>query len=166
MTSDGGIIAWPEIGFQVHIPPGAVPKGKDISLRVRPCLSGPFQLPKNHQLASPVYLITPAFEFVKEVRLSIAHFARLDSNSDCDSMTFVTSSSKPTYDPQAKYVFKALSGGIFKKKEHYGMISLKHFCLTGAAKHANATTDSETQSEAKNGNYIIRPIVKMNPNIE
>ena len=153
VTSDGGTISWQEIGFEMHIPPGAVPEEMTMKLRVRPCLSGPFHLPREHQLASPVYLITPAFEFIKDVRLSIAHFAGLDSSSDCDSMTFITSSSKPKYDPQAKYVFNVLSGGIFKKKEHHGVIYLKHFCLTGAAKQTSATSDAGAQSEARNGNY-------------
>ena len=153
MTSDGGTISWQEIGFEMHIPPGAVPEGTTMKLRVRPCLSGPFHLPREHQLASPVYLITPAFEFIKDVRLSIAHFAGLDTSSDCDSMTFITSSSKPKYDPQAKYVFKVLSGGVFEKKEHHGVIYLKHFCLTGAAKQTSPTSVAETQSEAKKGKY-------------
>ena len=87
MTSDGGTISWKEIGF--NIPPGAVPEGQDFELRVWPCLSGPFVLPDGYQLASPIYLITPSFEFVKDVRLSIAHFAGLDSGSDCSHMTFI-----------------------------------------------------------------------------
>jgi len=154
VTSDGGTILWKNIGIEINIPPGAVPQGKNLELQVQPCLSGPFDLPQGYQLASPIYLITPTFEFLEEVRLSIAHFAGLDSNSDCDSMTFISSSSKPKYDPQAKYGFKVLSGGMFKKKEHHGVIYLKHFCLTGAAKQTSATSDAETKQAAKKGNYI------------
>ena len=153
--SDGGTISWKRIGLEINIPSGAVPQGKNLELQVRPCLSGPFDLPQGYQLASPVYLITPTFEFLKEVRLSIAHFAGLDSKSDCDSMTFISSSSKPSNAAQAKYVFKLLSGGIFRKKEHHGVIYTKHFCLTGTAKQTKTTNDAETQQEARNGNCLM-----------
>ncbi len=143
VTSDGGTISWKTIGVYIDVPPGAVPKGKSLELKVRPCLSGPFFPPKGYQLASPVYLITPAFDFLKKVRLSIAHYAAVDSSSDCEYMTFVSSSSSPKYAPYAKYEFKALSGGLFQKKNHHGVIFLKHFCHTAVA-----------QKEAKNGEYI------------
>ena len=118
-----------------------------------PCLSGPFFPPKGYQLASPVYLITPAFDFLKEVRLSIAHYAAVDSSSDCDSMTFISSSSSPKYAPHAKYEFKTLSGSLFQRKEHHGVIFLKHFCNTAIAQQTSASGDTASQKEAKNGDY-------------
>ena len=154
VTSDGGTISWKEIGFEINIPPGAVPEGQDFELRVRPCLSGPFVLPDGYQLASPIYLITPSFEFVKDVRLSIAHFAGLDSDSDCSHMTFISSSSSPTHTPHAKYKFKVMNGGIFNRKVHHGEVYLKHFCLTGSARKVSVSSDKETQQEAKNGNHM------------
>ena len=118
-----------------------------------PCLSGPFFPPKGYQLVSPVYLITPAFDFLKEVRLSIAHYAAVDSSSDCDSMTFISSSSSPKYAPHAKYEFKTLSGSLFQRKEHHGVIFLKHFCNTAIAQQTSASGDTASQKEAKNGDY-------------
>ena len=121
---------------------------------MRPCLSGPFFPPKGYQLASPVYLITPAFAFLKEVRLSIAHYAAVDSSSDCDSMTFISSPSSPKYTPDARYKFKALSGSLFQRKEHHGVIFLKHFCHTAIARQTSASGDTASQKEAKNCEYI------------
>lgn len=137
----GGTISWEEIGIEIEIPPRAVPKGRNLELSVRPCLSGPFILPNEYQLASPVYLITPAFEFTRKVKLSIAHFAGLDRNKDSDRMTFISASSLPVYAPQAKYEFKVMKGGIFKKKEHHGFICLKHFCLTGCAQPVSGSVN-------------------------
>ncbi len=121
---------------------------------MRPCLSGPFHLPKEYQLASPVFLITPAFDFLKEVRLSIAHYAAVDSSSDLDSMTFISSSSSPRYTPHAKYEFKVLCGGLFQKTKHYGAIFLKHFCHTAVAQRRSESGDTASQQEAKNCEYI------------
>ena len=121
---------------------------------MRPCLSGPFYLPKEYQLASPVFLITPAFDFLKEVRLSIAHYAAVDSSSDCDSMTFISSPSSPRYTPHAKYEFKVLSGGLFQRKQHHGAIFLKHFCNAAVAQQRSESDDTVSQQEAKNCEYI------------
>ena len=149
MTSSGGTILWNEIGIKAEIPAGAVPEGEVLELRVRPCLSGPFILPEGHQLASPVYLIRPAFDFVNAVRLSIAHFVGLDSSSDCDRMTFITSSSSPTHGPQPKYEFKLMKGGIFREREDHGVIYLKHRCLLASAKRTHSSIWKRWKS--KNG---------------
>ena len=68
-----------------------------ITVTVRPCLSGPFELPKDYELASPVYTISPGLEFIRDVKLFMAHFADLQNEDDCKNMTFLTteSSSSP-----------------------------------------------------------------------
>ena len=148
VTVKGGKISWKDIGVEIEIPPGAVPKGKSLELRVRPCLSGPYSLPQGYQLASPVYLITPAFEFVKEVRLSVTHFAHLDDENDCNRMTFISSSSSPVLTPQLHYNFKLMKGGIFKEEENNGVLYLKHFCQAAIAQQESNVT------VAKNGEYV------------
>ena len=153
MTSSGGTISWQEIGIEISIPSGAVPEGEALELRVRPCLSGPFVLPEGHQLASPVYLIRPAFDFANAVRLSVAHFVGLDSSRDCDRMTFITSSSSPTHGPQTKYEFKLMKGGIFRRKEDHGVIYLKHLCLLASAKQTHSSTGEHWAS--KNGKVMF-----------
>ena len=154
VTSEGGHISWLEIGIEISIPAGAVSEGKTLELRVRPCLSGPFVLPARHQLASPVYLVSPEFEFEKEVTLKIDHFAGLDSSTDCKRMTFISSSSTPTHPEASKYSFKVMKGGVFKKKEHHGIIHLKHFCLTGLAQESGDVQPQDTQDQAENSMFL------------
>ena len=68
------ITSWrEEIGVEFDIPPGAVPEGKELELTVWPCSDGPFQLPKDYELASPVFLVSPSFEFSCEIRLTMYH---------------------------------------------------------------------------------------------
>ena len=147
VTSDGGKFCWGAIGVEIEIPRGAVPEGKVVELRVRPCLAGPFDMPRGYQATSPPYLISPAFEFECAVRLSIAHCAHLESSRDYSRMTFVTSSSSPKYSPLPRYKFKVMEGGIFNEREGYGVISLKHFCLTGTAQRTSTSSGSETQHD-------------------
>ena len=148
VTSDGGKFCWDAIGLDIDIPRGAVPEGEVMELRVRPCLAGPFDMPKGYQATSPPYLISPAFEFESEVKLSIAHYAHLESSKDYDRMTFVTSSSFPKYSPLPRYKFKVMEGGIFNERDGYGLISLKHFCLTGTAQKTSAYQNIRLKASA------------------
>ena len=125
-------MTWEDIGIEITVPPGAVPKGAEIVLRVRPCLSGPFVIPKDYDLTSPVYMISQSSEFSDEIQLSMAHFANLQSEEDCEEMTFLTA--RPSSVPgeqYPKYQLKVLqiSGpGVFHIGTNMGTISLKHFC--------------------------------------
>ena len=135
MTSEGQLLYWEDIGITLDIPPGAVPEDKQLNLTVRPCLSGPFILPKGYELASPVYLITPAFDFSRDVKLSIAHFADLQSEADCENMTFVSAPCIPHYTASGpQYRFRAFPGGVFLTEKREASLSLKHFCVFGAAR--------------------------------
>ena len=131
VSSEGASISWKEIGIELHIPPGAIPEGETLELRVRPCLSGPFVPPEGYDLACPVYHISPAFHFLCDVKLSISHFCNLTNEKQCESMAFLSSPSRPMFKRHSpQYKFKVLSKGRFEPSLVYGSVSLSHFCLT------------------------------------
>ena len=134
VTSAGKEIYWPDIGIKIIIPPGAIPKGKPITVSVRPCLSGPFELPEDYELASPVYAISPGLEFNKDVELLMAHFADLQSEDDCKNMTFLTTES--SFLPGDSHLCRLLvqENGVFYKRSREGEISLRHFCKKAIGK--------------------------------
>ena len=128
VDSDGCKLAWPEIGICLHFPPKAVPDGKALHLTIWPCLSGPFVPPEGREFSSPVYLISPAFQF-QDVELSISHFENLRCEEDIASMSFATTLS-PTDIHKSKpvYMFEPLEKGEFKVTSSVGTINLRHFC--------------------------------------
>ena len=134
ISPEGQSLNWEDIGITLHVPPGAVPEDKQLNLTVRPCLCGPFVLPEGYELASPVYLITPAFDFMAEVELSISHFANLETEADSKRMVFVSARSAPRYvKSRPQYKFKVLPNGSFEKGMQQGNIILEHFCNVAAA---------------------------------
>ena len=149
MTSDGALIDWgQEIGIEFDIPAGAVPTGKQLDLCVWPCSAGPFRLPEEYELASPVYLVTPSFEFLCDITLTLYHFCAVESEGDCTDMVFLSSSATPHMEErqEPKYQFRVLSKGRFKPSEPYGSVSLKHFCNTAiGAKKGNCEKSSTTK---------------------
>ena len=82
-------------GLEFDIPPGAVPQGKRLELSVWPCSAGPFQLPEDYELASPVLLVSPNFEFSIDVTITMHHFYNLHTREDCDNMAFLTAPATP-----------------------------------------------------------------------
>ena len=155
VSSDGGEFYMEDIGIKFSIPPDAVPKGKTLDLVVRPCLSGPFILPEEYELASPVYLISPTFDFEKEVKLSIAHFSDLQSMEDCENMVFI--SAAPVYEESISgYKFRALKKGEFSKKNQEGSLSLCHFCLTGITSRKRKRSEKSPGPEKSEGNTATK----------
>ena len=129
VDSDGCTLARPEIGMCLHIPPKAVPDDKALRLTVWPCLSGPFVAPEGHEFSSPVYLMSPAFHFQKDVELSINHFEKLRYDEDIASMSFATTSFSPKiHTSNHVYTFELLGKGEFKVTSSIGTVNLRHFC--------------------------------------
>ena len=142
MTSDGEIILWDEIGVRFDVPPGAIPEHDTLQLTVRPCLSGPFSLPEEYELTSSVYFISPLFDFNKDVQLSLKHYANLECREDCNSMVFISArSSQAQVGSEMAYKFKVLGTGVFHEEEHFGSISLRHFCGLATARRKRRHTD-------------------------
>ena len=127
VTSAGKEISWADIGIKIIIPPGAIPEGKPITVAVRPCLSGPFELPTDYELASPVYAISPGLEFNKDVKLFMAHFANLQNEDDCKNMTFLTTESSSLPGDSHPYRLLVQKNGVFQVGSREGEISLRHF---------------------------------------
>ena len=129
VDSNGCKLARPEIGICLHFPPKAVPDGKVLHLSVWPCLSGPFVPPEGREFSSPVYLISPAFQFQEDVELSINHFENLRCQEDVASMSFATTlSSTEINKSNSVYMFESLEKGEFKVTSSVGTINLRHFC--------------------------------------
>ena len=128
VTSAGKEISWPDIGIKISIPPGAIPEGKPITVSVRPCLSGPFVLPEDYELASPIYKISPGVEFSKDVKLFMAHFVDVQSEDDCKNMTFLTTESSSLPGDSHPYRLLVQENGVFHRGSREAQISLRHFC--------------------------------------
>ncbi len=135
VTSEGNIVSWPEIGIFFDIPQGAVPPKQVLNLTVWPCVGGPFVLPPGYKLASPVFIVGPAFKFIKDIQLSMAHFVKLQSRDDCQKMVFVSAPSTPQSDggKGLGYHFKVFGRGVFHVNQPVGSLSLSHFCALGIA---------------------------------
>ena len=151
MTSEGAHITnWKEeIGVEFDIPPGAVPEGKELELTVWPCSDGPFQLPDDYELASPVFLISPTFEFFHEINLTMYHFSNLEMEEDCDRMVFLSSPTTPNMklaSNKLAYQFRLLGKGVFKPHKNYGQFSLTHFCIIGAGRRKRKKQSSTPNS--------------------
>ena len=159
VTSAGKEISWADIGIKINIPPGAIPEGKPITVSVRPCLSGPFKLPEDYELASPVYAISPELEFSKDVKLFMAHFADLQSEDDCKNMTFLTTGSSSLPGDSHPYRLLVQRNGNFQMGSREGEISLRHFSKKAIGKkrkqNMNQPGASANQSKSTSNLKII-----------
>lgn len=150
ITSEGLDISWEEIGIAFSIPPGAVPEDKPLNLIVWPSILGPYDLPEDYELASPVYSIS-SFEFEVDIKLTLYHFIDLQIDEDCERMSFISAPSASIgEDCQSRWVFKEVKGGVFQKGECFGSILLRHFSKPSVANRScKRSRDSESVRGSK-----------------
>lgn len=120
VTSDGGFFEWVGYGLKLTISKDCLPGDMEMCrINIRASLSGPFQLPKDSKLLSPVFWMS-AVEFKKPVMLEIQYFA---SSNEAD-LKFVTTKCSQKELP---YIFRQLEQGSFTADSTYGSIQLSHF---------------------------------------
>ena len=123
----GGIIAGKEI--RLVVPVDALPPKRSVEIELQACLSGPFNIPDNVILITPVFRITPHLDFHREVTLTLTHFANIESWKDCEDIVLITSPSE--FDAHTKQW--TFSESRIRPKcipgEMEATVNLTHFCF-------------------------------------
>jgi hypothetical protein len=121
----GGVIRGE--GIQLRIPPKATGRQRSRTISLRACIDGPFQLPEDVHLASPVFLVTctPSGNFDREVTLTLHHFVQLTSHEECERMVFLTSLQTPAVDKHWRFEISKTQPLCFQNFTH-GEVEVTH----------------------------------------
>ena len=144
-------------GIELSIPVDSKPISLEepLTLTIRTCFSGPFELPNDYESASPAYLIKPSrrVKLWQDATVEICHYANLESEEDCNEMVFLSASTTPEYrKSHPVYIFKEIkvAKGVFKPGCQVGEIKLRHFCYLKAAKRKrNSQSNASKRSKGK-----------------
>lgn len=126
VTSMGNIIKGD--GIELQIPGRAVKKGHSIEFMIQGCIEGPFELPDNVSLATPVFLIKPHYKFQKAVTLLVDAFISLHS---CKELVFLTSPVKPQVDKGGAHWDFVINETVpqITDDDSRIMVEVEEFCL-------------------------------------
>ena len=128
VSTKGGFFEWKGYGLKLSVPEDSLPTGMEqCRINVKASLSGPFLLPDDSDLMSPVFWISALCKFKKLVTLEIQHCASRDEASFAD-LNFVSTKCSQKELP---YIFRQLDGGGFPADSSYGSIQLSHFSGIG-----------------------------------
>ena len=115
---------WDGHGLRLGISEDSLPTDMDeCRINIKASLSGPFLLPEDSDLLSPVFWISALCKFKKPVTLELQHCASREEASFADLNFISTKCSQKTL----PYTFKQLDGGRFSTDSSYGSIQLSHF---------------------------------------
>ena len=138
VDSKGGHFAPTNLGISLEVPPNAVPAGKTITLCSRPCLCGPFQYPEGYESLSGVYLITSKSSFQKEVKLTMKHYGRIETEEQADQIYFLSAKHTPIiFKGKKVYDFRPIKGGKFAVHNGEGSLTHKQFCFLTCGTNTN-----------------------------
>ena len=128
VSTKGDFFEWEGYGLRLSISEDSLPTGMDeCRINIKASLSGPFELPKDSDLLSPVFWFSALCKFKKPVTLEIQHCACRDEASFSD-LNFISANCSQKKLP---YIFKQLDGGMFPADNSYGSIQLHHFSGVG-----------------------------------
>ena len=120
-------LEWPDYGFFIEIPKGALSPGVTARVAVKVILGNQFKIPENSQLISPIYWIVSSEEFLKEVTVNIQHYAVITSKEQCSKFRFIVARCSQEVLP---YTFREKEG-LFNAHTQYGAIKVKRFSMFG-----------------------------------
>ena len=121
---------WDGYGLRLSVSEDSLPTGMEqCRINIKASLSGPFQLPEDSELLSPVFWISALCKFKKPVTLELQHCASRDEAYFAD-LNFISAKCSQKTLP---YTFKQLDGGRFPADSSYGSIQLTHFSGIGIA---------------------------------
>ena len=130
VTFRGGLVKGE--GIELQIPGHAIDRDDSVVFTVQGCIDGPFELPDDVSFASPVFVVTPHYEFQKEVTIGIDTFVDLQSYQDWKDMIFLTSPAKPKVDGESRpyWEFKVNDERPqCVRKSSFVRVQVKHLCL-------------------------------------
>ena len=129
-TKEFSLSEWVGYGLRLGASKDSLPTDMEqCRINIKASLSGPFELPEDSELLSPVFWISALCKFEKPVTLQIQHCASRDEASFADLNFISTKCSQKTL----PYTFKQLDGGRFPADSSYGIIRLSHFSGFGIA---------------------------------
>ena len=128
VSTRGGFFEWVGYRLKLSRPEDSLPTDmEECRINIKASLSGPFELPEDSALLSPVFWISALCKFKKPVTLEIQHCASRDEASFADLHFISTKCSQK----ELPYIFKQLDGGRFPADNSYGNIQLTHFSGVG-----------------------------------
>ena len=129
VSTKGCSFEWIGYGLRLSISNECLPTGMEMCrVNIKVSLSGPFQLPEDTELLSPVFWVSPLCKFKKPVTLEIQHCASGDEAFS--DLNFISTKCSQKDLP---YTFRQLKGGRFATDSSYGGIQLDHFSGFGVS---------------------------------
>ena len=118
-------------GIELQIPGRAIKREDTVEFTIQACIDCPFELPEDVNLITPVYVISPHYEFQREVTVLMDSFVRLQRFSEKD-LVFLTSPTKREVDVQGfhwKFEINKIQPWSDSVKERRIILEVPHFCL-------------------------------------
>ena len=147
---NGKKIVLRDIGFSLTVPPGVIPYRQSVEFAVCLSFSGPFVLPDGCELVSPVYFVSaePEIQLKKQIKLSLDHWANLEDEESCRSLSFVFAPSDPvSEESQSQFHFRPLPGGVFAPGSQTATIMVDHLSKFAVGRETSSlTTDLDVET--------------------
>ena len=118
-----------KLSANLCIPSEAIQQGQELTIRHGTLLDGPFRIPEDCYIVSPVQYIDYNISLVKNpLELHLSHWYAGEAKDRQKTMTFLKASHVP--DKNGLFRFDKCDSGLFIDDEQFGVLKLQnHLCL-------------------------------------
>ena len=114
-------------GIEIQIPGRAIKREDSVEFTIQACIDGPFDFPEDVNLITPVYVISPHYEFQREVTVFVDSFSRLQSTKGLVPLTSPTKREEDEHGSHWKFTISEREPSRISANRI--RIDVPHFCL-------------------------------------
>ena len=138
--------------FEIAVPPGAVPEGSTITVKVGACTHGPFSLQKNWYLISGIFCVVADGTFKLPVSITMQHCMELPEYKRTSQILLLRANENDITE-SGEYIFSPVDCPDVSDSLPHLIFQMKEFCVLCAVykPHSSRRVERESSSDSTGG---------------
>ena len=130
---NGGKLSSPLNDFEINIPPGAILKNDNVTIRAATCAIGMFTTPNDAYRISDFICVSTTGQLLSPVAIKVAHCLRMPEYENTAAIVMLHADSSCRKD-SGEFIFSILDcSADISSTEPFISVHIKHFCVFCAA---------------------------------
>ena len=138
--------------FEIAVPPGAVPEGRTIAVKVGACTHGPFSIQENWYLISGIFCVVADGTFERPVNVTMQHCMELPEYKQTPQIMLLRANENDITE-SGEYIFSPVDCPDVSDSLPHLTFQMTEFCVLCAAykPHSSRRLERESSSDSTGG---------------
>ena len=157
--ANGGKLYSFKSDFEIAVPPGAVPEGRTITMKVGACTHGPFLFPENCYLISGIFCVVADGTFKLPAKVTMQHCMELLEYKRTPQIMLLRASENDITEP-GEYIFNPVEFPDVSDVLPHLTFQMKEFCVLCAVFKPQSSRRVERESSSDSTGGLASQLVR------